>query len=137
MNALELIGPAKETLKKIRKPLRVIGIDLGTTNSTVAEIVYDPSVKGDISIRCIAVEQPTGSRSHWNPLVPSIVAIHDGQEIVGEGARLLRSKSREAGLIEESNIFASVPYGSTTYLQHGTGRLSFGGRGKRADTFIP
>ncbi|MDD2367542.1 MAG: Hsp70 family protein [Desulfuromonadaceae bacterium] len=108
MNALELIAPAKETLKKIKKPIRVIGIDLGTTNSTVSEIVYDPASKSDISVRCIAVEQPTGNRSHWNPLVPSIVAIHDGQEIVGEGARLLRSKGHEAGLIEESNVFASV-----------------------------
>jgi molecular chaperone DnaK len=108
MNALELIAPAKETIKKIKKPIRVIGIDLGTTNSTVSEIVYDPASKSDISVRCIAVEQPTGNRSHWNPLVPSIVAIHDGQEIVGEGARLLRSKSREAGLIEESSLFASV-----------------------------
>lgn len=108
MNALELIAPAKDNLKKIKKPVRVIGIDLGTTNSTVSEIVFNPASKNDISVRCIAAEQPTGSRSHWNPLVPSIVAIHDGHEIVGEGARLLRSKSSEAGLIEESNIFASV-----------------------------
>ena len=108
MNTLDLISTAKETLKKIKKPVRVIGIDLGTTNSTVAEIVYDPASKSDVSIRCIAVEQPTGNRSHWNPLVPSVVAIHDGQEIIGEGARLLRCKGHEAGLIEESNIFASV-----------------------------
>jgi molecular chaperone DnaK (HSP70) len=108
MKTMELINPEKENLKKIKKPLRVIGIDLGTTNSTVAEIVYDPTKKDDISIRCIAAEQPTGSRSHWNPLVPSVVAIHDGQEIVGEGARLLRSRSREEGLIEEGSIFASV-----------------------------
>lgn len=94
--------------RKSKKPVRVLGIDLGTTNSTVAEIVYDPTSKNDISVRCLAIEQPTGSRSHWNPLVPSVVAIHDGQEIVGEGARLLRSKSREAGMIEESNVFASV-----------------------------
>jgi molecular chaperone DnaK (HSP70) len=108
MNALDLINPAKENLKKIKKPIRVIGIDLGTTNSTVSEIVYDPANKNDISIRCIAVEQPTGNRSHWNPLVPSVVAIHDGHEIVGEGARILRFKSREVGLIEESNVFSSV-----------------------------
>ena len=88
MNALDLISPAKEALRKIKNPVRVIGIDLGTTNSTVAEIVYDPASKGDVGIRCIAVEQPTGNRSHWNPLVPSVVAIHDGQEIIGEGARL-------------------------------------------------
>lgn len=43
MNALDRIISANETLKKIDKPVRVIGIDLGTTNSTVAEITYDPA----------------------------------------------------------------------------------------------
>lgn len=108
MKVRDLIFPEGITNKRSKKPVRVLGIDLGTTNSTVAEIVYDPSSKSDISVRCLAVEQPTGTRSHWNPLVPSIVAIHDGQEIVGEGARLLRSKSSEAGMIEESNLFAAV-----------------------------
>lgn len=108
MKVHDLIFPNGAPSRKSKKPVRVLGIDLGTTNSTVAEIVYEPSAKNDISVRCLAVEQPTGSRSHWNPLVPSIVAIHDGKEIVGEGARLLRARSREAGMIEESNIFASV-----------------------------
>ena len=31
-------------------------------------VIYDPSSKSDISVRCLAVEQPTGNRSHWNPL---------------------------------------------------------------------
>jgi molecular chaperone DnaK len=108
MRVLDLIFSEGTPNRKLKKPVRVLGIDLGTTNSTVAEIVYDPASNTDISIRCLAVEQPTGNRSHWNPLVPSVVAIHDGQEFVGEGARLLRSRSREAGMIEESNIFASV-----------------------------
>jgi molecular chaperone DnaK (HSP70) len=108
MNALELITTTKEDPKKFKKPIRVIGIDLGTTNSTVAEIVYDPSSKADISIRCLAVEQPTDNRSHWNPLVPSVVALFDGKEIVGEGARLLRARSHDAGVIEECNLFAAV-----------------------------
>jgi hypothetical protein len=93
---------------KSKKPVRVLGIDLGTTNSTVAEIVYEPSARNDISVRCLAVEQPTGNKSHWHPLVPSVVALHDGGEIVGEGARQLRACSREAGLIEECNLFAEV-----------------------------
>lgn len=93
---------------KSKKPVRVLGIDLGTTNSTVAEIVYEPSARNDISVRCLAVEQPTGNKSHWHPLVPSVVALHDGGEIVGEGARQLRACSREAGLTEECNLFAEV-----------------------------
>jgi molecular chaperone DnaK (HSP70) len=108
MRVLDVIFPDGLPNRKSKKPVRVLGIDLGTTNSTVAEIVCDPSDKGDISVRCLAVEQPTGIRSHWNPLVPSIVAIHDGQEIIGEGARLLRSKGREAGMIEKGNLFAAA-----------------------------
>ena len=108
MKVVDVVFPEGIPARKSRKPLRVLGIDLGTTNSTVAEIVFDPATKGDINVRCIAVEQPAGVRSHWNPLVPSVVAIHDGQEIVGEGARILRSKSREGGMIEDSNLFASV-----------------------------
>jgi len=108
MKVQQLVFPNGVPSRKSKKPVRVLGIDLGTTNSTVAEIVYDPSGKSDIAVRCLAVEQPTGSRSHWNPLVPSIVAIHDGHEIVGEGARLLRARSREAGMIEEANLFAAV-----------------------------
>jgi len=108
MSIRDLIFPEGFPTRRSKKPVRVLGIDLGTTNSTVAEIVYDPASKGDLSVRCLAVEQPTGNKSYWNPLVPSIVAIHDGQEVVGEGARLLRSRSREVGMIEECNLFASV-----------------------------
>ncbi len=108
MNIYQILFPEGNAVVKSKKTIRVLGIDLGTTNSTIAEINYDPSAKDDISIRCLAVEQPAGSRSHWHPLVPSIVALHDGREIVGEGARLLRSHCREEGLIEKSNLFSSV-----------------------------
>lgn len=108
MSVYDLIFPDGTPNKKSKKLVRVLGIDLGTTNSTVAEIVYDPSVKNEISVRCLAVEQPTGNRSHWNPLVPSVVALHDGKEVVGEGARQLRSLGRETGMIEEGNLFAQV-----------------------------
>lgn len=108
MNALHRIISANETLKKIDKPVRVIGIDLGTTNSTVAEITYDPAntIQG-AEVRCLAVEQPTDGRGWWNPLVPSILALHDGREIVGEGARRLRTRGRKEGLIDKSNLFAA------------------------------
>ena len=62
MRTFNMIFPEGITPRKSRKPVRVLGIDLGTTNSTVAEIVYDPTSKGDISVRCLAVEQPTGSQ---------------------------------------------------------------------------
>jgi molecular chaperone DnaK (HSP70) len=108
MKVRNLIFPNGAPNRTSKKPVRVLGIDLGTTNSTVAEIVYDPASKGDISVRCLPVEQPAGSRSHWNPLVPSVVALYDGKELVGEGARQLRARCRETGLVLESNLFASV-----------------------------
>lgn len=89
-------------------PVRVLGIDLGTTNSTVAEIIYDPEMDDDVSVRCLAIEQPTGNRSHWSPLVPSLVALHNGQEIIGEGARRLRFNGRMEKLGEKRNLFSGV-----------------------------
>lgn len=108
MNIFQILLAEGNPAAKSRKAVRVLGIDLGTTNSTIAEIIYKPSAKDDINIRCLAVEQPAGSRSHWHPLIPSIVALHDGREIVGEGARLLRSRCREESMIEKGNLFAAV-----------------------------
>ena len=108
MRIIDQILPKQGRGKKSTKQLRVLGFDLGTTNSTVAEIVYSAAGKGDVQIRCLPVEQGTEGRSWWNPLVPSIVALHNGQEIVGEGARRLRSRGRESGLIEQGSIFAQI-----------------------------
>ena len=108
MSIFNILFPEGKPATKSKKAIRVLGIDLGTTNSTIAEIIYKPSAKDDINIRCLAVEQPAGSRSHWNPLVPSIVALHDGREIIGEGARLLRNRCREEGMIENGNLFTAV-----------------------------
>jgi molecular chaperone DnaK (HSP70) len=108
MNVRDLIFPEGSSNRQSEKPVRVLGIDLGTTNSTVAEIVYDPNSDDDISVRCLAVEQQTGGRSHWSPLVPSMVALHDGQEFIGEGARILRINGRMKKLGEKRNLFSSV-----------------------------
>ena len=108
MNVLDLIQHNSSQLEMFAEPLRVIGIDLGTTNSTVAEITFDPA-KDDVSdIRCIAVEQQTTGRSWWSPLVPSVVALHSGKEFVGEGARRLRAQGQSLGLTEKMNLFTAV-----------------------------
>jgi molecular chaperone DnaK (HSP70) len=106
MNILEQIIVMGSEAGLSTEPVRVLGVDLGTTNSTVAEIVYDPNQPKATSVRCLAVEQAVGNRSWWNPLVPSVVALHEGKEIVGEGARRLRARWREAGLIDNGNFFA-------------------------------
>ena len=47
------------------KPIRVVGIDLGTTNSTIAEVRWEPGGAAP-KVRCVEVEQPTleGATAH-------------------------------------------------------------------------
>jgi molecular chaperone DnaK (HSP70) len=107
----ELIGLSRREAQKgllVDAPCRVLGIDLGTTNSTLAEICFDPDAENELVVRCLPVEQQTASRSYWSPLVPSLVALYDGQEVVGEGARQLREQGREKGLIEQGSLFSCV-----------------------------
>ncbi len=75
------------------RTVRVWGIDLGTTNSTVAEIVWNPSDPiGLPQCRCLEIEQITTDGVYTSPLVPSVVAIlPSGEHWVGEGAKRLRS----------------------------------------------
>ena len=87
------------------KPLRVWGIDLGTTNSTVSEITWTP---GDPIPKChpLELEQTTTEGVYTSPLVPSVVAVLDGREIwVGEGAKRLRARPQEASLEPEKSLF--------------------------------
>lgn len=46
------------TASLLKTPVRVVGIDLGTTNSTVAEITFAGS-EATPPIRCINVDQVT------------------------------------------------------------------------------
>ena len=88
-----------------RRPLRVIGIDLGTTNSTVAEIVVAPESGGTPEVRCLDVEQPTRQGPQFHTLVPSVLALHDGQVYVGAGAKDLRARLGDLDLERYRNIF--------------------------------
>lgn len=108
MRIIDLIMREGISEENLTGSVRVLGIDLGTTNSTVAEIIYDPERDDDVTVRCLAVEQPTGNRSHWSPLVPSIVALHNGQELIGEGARRIRFNGRMEKLGEKRNLFSAV-----------------------------
>ena len=62
--------------------IRAIGIDLGTTNSAVSEIVWDPAVGAStaspetarvpgLQIRTLEIEQPTREGVYTSTLVPS------------------------------------------------------------------
>jgi len=47
---------------KIRQPVRAVGIDLGTTNSTVAEVLWKDGQVNIPEARCLEIDQPTKTR---------------------------------------------------------------------------
>src|SRR4051812_42384107 len=99
MDAFRLFGP------DVKGAARVIGIDLGTTNSAAAEAASDGSSQSRPSVRCLALTQPTLDGEHTGVLVPSVVAVADGSTLVGEGAKRLRLKPAQSGLVEGQTIF--------------------------------
>src|SRR5690242_7595754 len=86
-------------------PIRVLGIDLGTTNSTLAEIVYQPG-KGNIpQVRCLEIEQETDGGQYHHVLVPSVVAHLGNRHLVGEGPKRLRAHASTNNLEQNRNLF--------------------------------
>jgi len=81
------------------------GIDLGTTNSTVAKASWVPGEKP--TCRVLEIDQPLWpAGTMTSPLVPSVVAILDSVEpMVGEGAKRLRTRPQDANLFPERNLF--------------------------------
>lgn len=86
-------------------PVRVLGIDLGTTNSTVAEAVWDPSDKSAPRARCVTVEQDTLGEPIRSALVPSVVAVVNNRAVVGHSANQFRRAPAEFGLEENATLF--------------------------------
>lgn len=88
----------------LSRTVRVLGIDLGTTNSTVAEAVAGP--RGSRSgLSTLEVAQPTPEGEYVHVLVPSAVARHRGATWVGEGAKRLRRRAAELGLEPGRDLF--------------------------------
>ena len=83
----------------------VLGIDLGTTNSTAARIEWSQADGRPPLAECLELEQNTLDGPYISTLVPSVVAIHQGIEYIGEGAKLLRGRSSDFGLQEKKNLF--------------------------------
>jgi molecular chaperone DnaK (HSP70) len=100
-----LLTPSSAEIKLPTEPLRVIAIDLGTTNSTVAEIAWHPDEGLAGPARCLVVKQETAEGDYFNALVPSVVAIHGGKVWVGEGAKRLRARAPELALKQNENLF--------------------------------
>jgi molecular chaperone DnaK len=86
-------------------PIRTIGVDLGTTNSALAEAVFDPENPRDIQVRSLAVDQPTETGVVCDVMAPSVVALTDEEVVIGRGAKMLRSRMTEKGLKRNISIF--------------------------------
>jgi len=105
MSRFTLVHPAGCQIPADAKPLRVLGIDLGTTNSTVAEIRWDPTCPAEAELRCLDIDQETGAGIFTGPLVPSVVALDEGRTLVGEGAKRLLARGLGGGE-EFRSVFA-------------------------------
>ncbi len=105
MNSLALITPEDVRVRVPNEPLRVVGIDLGTTNSAIAEILMQPGRSDLPEVRCLEVEQDTPQGRYTHTLVPSVVALHGEKLHVGEGAKMLRARIRDFDLEQNQNIF--------------------------------
>lgn len=109
MSTLPVIfTPLSQDLQPPQNPVRVIGIDLGTTNSTVAELVWNPREGGLSEAHCLEIPQYTQEGTYTHVLVPSVVALYQGKVIVGEGAKRLRARSPELGLSQNRTLFYEV-----------------------------
>lgn len=94
-----------------RPSARVIGIDLGTTNSTVAVVTLPLPTDSNPETACsdLSIEQMTLSGPTYSTLVPSVVAIDTaGHEWIGEGAKRLRAEAVAHGLSPERNLFSET-----------------------------
>ena len=112
-NSVSLLIRSTQSLDRTKPgagPVRTLGIDLGTTNSTVAEFSWlgagNPIALADL--RCLEINQPTDVGEYTGSLVPSVVALVNGANgglRVGEGAKRLRARTVELGLEQGRNIF--------------------------------
>lgn len=105
MNTLAMITPENFQVRGPDKPLRVVGIDLGTTNSAIAEVLMQPGDTGLPDVRCLEVEQETPQGTYTHTLVPSVVGFHDGKLLVGQGAKGLRTRLSDFDLERNRNLF--------------------------------
>ncbi len=98
---LTLVVPASGRAPARR--VRVLGIDLGTTNSTVTEATAGGG--GGRTLHTVEVTQTTPEGEYVHVLVPSVVALHRGKSWVGEGAKRLRARGSELGLARNTDLF--------------------------------
>jgi len=103
MKEIQLFSSVIDSKNRIRT-MRAFGIDLGTTNSSVAEASWVPGEKPVCKV--LEIDQPLWpAGTMTSSLVPSVVAVLDDDVLVGEGAKRLRTRPQDANLFPERNLF--------------------------------
>lgn len=91
------------------KPLQIetYGIDLGTTNSTLCRVSLPTGATSATEPDLVSLRQPTPAGEFTGTLLPSIVAMHQGREFVGQGAKDLRALMADTskGIAKNVNLF--------------------------------
>ena len=89
------------------KPLTAWGIDLGTTNSTLCRTTLASGGTVPAEPEVVELRQSTQAGTYIGTLVPSMVAVHHGNEFVGEGAKNLRALTAAPpdGMTRNVNLF--------------------------------
>jgi len=84
--------------------LSAFGIDLGTTNSAIASLAWNPLLRSTIKAECLAIRQtlPDGSAIS-SDIVPSVVALQQNDLLIGTGAKGLKAMK---GYVPGQNIFS-------------------------------
>ena len=83
------------------------GIDLGTTNSTLCRASLPAGAAFAAEPELVSLRQPTPAGDFTGTLLPSIVAMYQGREYVGQGAKDLRAMMADTskGLARNVSVF--------------------------------
>jgi molecular chaperone DnaK (HSP70) len=75
------------------KPIRILAIDLGTTNCVVTDAIWDPRNE-EPKIEVLEIDQELiDGGTVTKQLIPSVVAVVNGKTYVGEGAKRFRTRA--------------------------------------------
>lgn len=106
--------------------VRTLSIDLGTTNSTIAESVWMPGFSPQC--RVLKITQPLKTGTFTSEMVPSVVAVTKNETVlVGEAARRRRREPDKAEPVRGQNWFYETKNdmglnktyaGAPAYLDH-------------------
>ncbi|MGB2555655.1 Hsp70 family protein [Cellulosimicrobium cellulans] len=122
MNWKALYGAA---LTEERQSVRVLGIDLGTTYSTVSRIEWSGSPMDEPRLDVVPIRQDAGSGPANLTLVPSVVsATDDGQIAVGEAARSRRRRDEDSVIGRDYFEATKNDIGTSKRYPHGRSGLT-------------